>query len=273
MPIFAAAEIAPLLRGDYPPEFADKCWGSGENTWSRPCAVRSLVANSGLGVLGVNLTLLAPGAWSALRHWHVHKDDDELILPLSPLTLVTNAGESAVGPGTVCAFKGGVPDAHHFKNTASEPAVLLEIGVVGAALARVQVDATSPVARYPDDDMEVIPGVDGPTWRRPSDGGMYSRGHTTPIQPAHHTRPDQVALPEEWASALNLPELLQVADFDEKTGLTKEGIFSDRVTFRMDEVSAGSPISSCKSIVGWTIHALSDVLVLMQRIMLADRPA
>ena len=223
------------------------CWGSGGSpTWERPCTVRSLAAEGQLGVLGVNLTLLAPGGWSALRHWHVHQDDDELILPLSPLTLVTDAGETSVGPGDVCAFKGGAPDAHHFINSGSEPGVLLEVGVAGASLARADGDVATPAARYPDNDMEVIPGDDGPTWRRPSDGGEYPRGHTPPIPPGRYTTPEQVALPAEWASSLHLPELLQVAEFDEAAPLTAVGEMAGRVTFRMGDVAAGSPVSGCE---------------------------
>ncbi|MEM8611510.1 MAG: cupin domain-containing protein [Cyanobacteria bacterium P01_H01_bin.105] len=97
---------------------------------------------AGLTNFGVNLTTLAPGAQSALRHWHSRQD--EFIYVISgELTLVTDTGETLLVPGMMAGFPAGVTDGHHLINQSGAIATYLEIG-----------DRTpNDRADYPDDDL------------------------------------------------------------------------------------------------------------------------
>jgi uncharacterized cupin superfamily protein len=110
---------------------------------------RALGAVFGLGNFGVNQTVLAPGARSALRHAHAKQDEFVYVLEGNP-TLVTGAGETPLAPGMCAGFKAGSGDAHHLINRADTNAVYLEIG-----------DRTpGDEVVYPDDDL-VAQYVDG----------------------------------------------------------------------------------------------------------------
>ena len=106
----------------------------------------------GLTNFGVNLTRLAPGAISALRHAHTKQDEFVYILEGAPI-LVTEAGRTWLEPGMCAGFKAGTGDAHHLVNETAEDVVYLEIG------DRTPGDGAS----YPDDDLAVVI-VDG-KWR------------------------------------------------------------------------------------------------------------
>ena len=106
----------------------------------------------GLKNFGVNLTRLAPGGSSALRHAHTKQDEFVYILEGRP-TLVTDAGRTALNAGMCAGFKAGTGDAHHLVNEMGEDVVYLEIG------DRTPGDS----ALYPDDDL-VAAFVDG-RWR------------------------------------------------------------------------------------------------------------
>ena len=106
----------------------------------------------GLRSFGVNLTRLAPGGESALRHAHVRQDEFVYVLEGRP-TLVTDAGRTALQPGQCAGFRGGSGDAHHLVNETDEDVVYLEVG------DRLPGDG----ATYPDDDI-VAEAVDG-KWR------------------------------------------------------------------------------------------------------------
>jgi uncharacterized cupin superfamily protein len=104
---------------------------------------RALGDAFGLENFGVNLVHLPPGAWSSQRHWHSH--EDELVYVLEgELTLVTDAGEQVLTPGTCAGFPAGRPDGHHLINRNDRMAIYLEIG------DRSDDDR----AEYPDIDMK-----------------------------------------------------------------------------------------------------------------------
>ncbi len=106
----------------------------------------------GLTNFGVNLTRLAPGAESALRHAHMKQDEFVYILEGRP-TLVTDAGRTPLKAGMCAGFRAGTGDAHHLVNETDADVVYLEIG-----------DRTpGESATYPDDDLAVVM-VDG-KWR------------------------------------------------------------------------------------------------------------
>jgi uncharacterized cupin superfamily protein len=110
---------------------------------------------------GVNLTRLAPGSESALRHSHEKQDEFVYILEGTP-TLVTNAGEQELKPGMCGGFRAGTGDAHHLVNHSSSEVLYLEIGdrTPGESVA------------YPDDDLKLDLAEGG--WRvSKKDGSAY----------------------------------------------------------------------------------------------------
>ena len=95
-------------------------------------AKRSLTAALGLTQFGVNVTELAPGAASALRHWHSHEDEFVYVLEGEP-TLVTNEGEQQLKPGQCAGFPGGAANGHQLVNRTSKLVRFLEVGTRSAA--------------------------------------------------------------------------------------------------------------------------------------------
>jgi len=107
----------------------------------------------GLANFGVNLTRLAPGAESSVRHAHAKQDEFVYILEGHP-TLVTDAGATELSPGMCAGFKAGSGDAHHLVNRTKQDVLYLEIG------DRTRGDS----ATYPDDDLQVVQDAQG-NWR------------------------------------------------------------------------------------------------------------
>jgi uncharacterized cupin superfamily protein len=140
-----ASEAPPRARATgYPEPFAARVKGREK---------RPLGDLFGLQNFGVNLTRLAPGAHSSLRHTHTKQDEFVYILEGRP-TLVTNAGEAQLEPGMCAGFKAGNGDAHHLQNRTQSDVLYLEVG------DRTAGDA----ATYPDDDLQAVLGTDG-KWR------------------------------------------------------------------------------------------------------------
>lgn len=144
----AAAVVASAVpprapKSAYPEVFAARVAGRER---------RPLGDHFALTSFGVNLTRLAPGAMSALRHAHSQQDEFFYILE-GTATLITDAGETLVGPGMCGGFKAGSGDAHHLVNRSDGYVVYLEIG------NRTAGDS----ADYPDDDLEVVAAGGG--WR------------------------------------------------------------------------------------------------------------
>lgn len=81
----------------------------------------------GLTNFGVNLTTLAPGAASSIRHAHSLQDEFIFIVSGMP-TLVTDEGRTVLSPGMCAGFKAGSGNAHQLLNESTEPVVLLEVG-------------------------------------------------------------------------------------------------------------------------------------------------
>lgn len=124
-------------------------------------AKRPLGELFGLANFGVNLTRLAPGGISSLRHAHAKQDEFVYVLEGDP-TLVTDAGETPLAPGMCAGFRAGTGDAHHLVNRTTRDVVYLEIGDRSAG----------DLVTYPDDDLQAQLGPDG-KWR-------YSRKDGTP---------------------------------------------------------------------------------------------
>ena len=94
---------------------------------------RALGAVFGLGNFGVNLTRLAPGAISALRHAHAAQDEFIYVLAGCP-TLVTDAGETLLEPGMCAGFAAGSGNAHHLINRGVVDVLYLEVDDLAAEL-------------------------------------------------------------------------------------------------------------------------------------------
>src|SRR5512138_2502543 len=69
----------------------------------------------GLQHFGVNLTRLAPGAVSALRHAHTRQDEFIYILEGHP-TLHTDEGRTPLSPGMCAGFAHGTGNGHRLVN-------------------------------------------------------------------------------------------------------------------------------------------------------------
>ncbi|NEQ49055.1 MAG: cupin domain-containing protein [Leptolyngbya sp. SIO3F4] len=124
---------------------------------------RQRVGNAiGLTNFGVNLTKLAPGAQSALRHWHTHQDEFIYIIS-GELILVTDAGETLLIPGMMAGFPAGVSNGHHLINRTNTISTYLEIG-----------DRTSgDRAEYPEHDLLALPKIEGGHYFVHQDGQPY----------------------------------------------------------------------------------------------------
>ena len=144
-PIAITAADAPARSrpSNYPEPFASRMSGRTK---------RPLGDLFGLTNFGVNLTRLAPGAQSALRHAHSKQDEFVYVLSGSP-TLVTDEGRTQLQPGMCAGFKAGTGNGHHLINETAEDVLYLEVG------DRTPGDEGS----YPDDDLKAQM-VDG-RWR------------------------------------------------------------------------------------------------------------
>lgn len=132
-----AADAPPRIRpSNYPEPFASRMQGREK---------RPLGDLFGLTHFGVNLTRLAPGAASALRHAHTLQDEFIYVLQGRP-TLHTDEGLTPLAPGMCAGFKAGTGNGHRLVNASDEEVVYLEVG-----------DRTpGDEGRYPDDDLQAL---------------------------------------------------------------------------------------------------------------------
>ncbi len=149
-----AADVPPSARRTgYPAPLSERVAGRDKRPLGDPF---------GLTNFGVNVTRLAPGSASALRHAHTRQDEFVYILEGHPV-LRTAAGETPLAPGMCAGFRAGTGDAHHLVNTGPGDVVYLEIG------DRVPGDEVE----YPDDDLALVRLADGKREYRHKDGSAY----------------------------------------------------------------------------------------------------
>jgi uncharacterized cupin superfamily protein len=122
-----------------------------------PRARRRLGDAAGLTKIGINLTTLAPGRESSMRHWHTHEDEFVFVLE-GDLVLRTDAGEQALTAGMCAGFPAGSRDGHQLVNRGTRPAVYLEISNRDA----------QDVAAYSDPEVDLV-------WNAPHARGKYTR--------------------------------------------------------------------------------------------------
>jgi uncharacterized cupin superfamily protein len=98
----------------------------------------------GLTQFGVNIVILAPGAKSSMRHWHLHEDEFVMVTQ-GACTLMQDAGPVVMQAGDCAAFPAGVPDGHCFVNHTDTEARFLVVGT----------KAKTEVGTYSDIDLQV----------------------------------------------------------------------------------------------------------------------
>jgi len=130
-----------------------------------PREKRALGDPLGLTKIGINLTTLAPGTESSMRHWHTL--EEEFIFMLSgEVVLRTDAGEQVLTAGMCAGFPasadGKSGDGHQLVNRSGAPAVYLEIS------NREKGDQ----ATYPDVDLH-FHGVDANPMFTRKDGSRF----------------------------------------------------------------------------------------------------
>ena len=137
-PIAVIAADVPVRRKPsiYPEPFASRMAGREK---------RPLGDLFGLANFGVNLTRLAPGAVSSLRHAHTKQDEFIYILQGRP-TLHTDEGRTQLAAGMCAGFKANTGNGHCLQNETTEEVVYLEVG-----------DRTpGDEGTYPDDDLRAM---------------------------------------------------------------------------------------------------------------------
>jgi uncharacterized cupin superfamily protein len=136
----------------YPEPFASRMAGREK---------RVLGDRFGLTNFGVNLTKLAPGGSSALRHAHSRQDEFIYIVSGRPI-LHTDEGKTQLEPGMCAGFKAGTRNGHRLLNESTEDVIYLEVG-----------DRTAgDVVFYPDDDLKAE-FIDGAWCFSHKDGSTY----------------------------------------------------------------------------------------------------
>ena len=129
---WVAAEAAARATSSYPDPFAARVSGRVK---------RQLGDLFGISSFGVNLTTLAPGSQSSLKHRHFVQDEFVYIVS-GELLLAHDDGQTLLTHGMCAGFPHG-GTAHHLINRSDTPATYLEIGDRQAG----------DHAEYPDDDL------------------------------------------------------------------------------------------------------------------------
>jgi uncharacterized cupin superfamily protein len=141
--------VTPQTSSDYPEPYRSRVV---------PRERRRIGDALGLTKIGVNLTTLAPGKESSMRHWHTHEDEFIYIVE-GEVVLRTDAGEQALSAGMCAGFAAGAANGHQLINRSGAPAVYLEIS------NRVQPGDTT---YYSDADVDLV-------WNGPLARGRFAR--------------------------------------------------------------------------------------------------
>lgn len=152
-PIAAKSIPADSTRSLYPEPFASLMEGRSK---------RKLGNYFGLVNFGVNLTELAPGALSALKHHHVTQDEFIYILQ-GAATLIYGSERFEMNPGDCFGFPKNSGIASQLRNDSDERVIYLEIGD----------RSPNDHVAYPDDDLQARCGDDGVWWFYHNDGTPY----------------------------------------------------------------------------------------------------
>ncbi len=125
---------------------------------------RALGDALGLTRIGVNLTTLAPGKESSMRHWHT--TEDELVYVVEgEVVLITDDGDQLLTAGMCAGFAAGATLGHQLVNRSDRPTRYLEISNRDPDDAGIYTD--------PDVDMDYRKGADGAAQFTHRDGRPY----------------------------------------------------------------------------------------------------
>ncbi len=105
----------------------------------------------GLQNFGVNLTQLAPGSASSLRHAHLRQDEFVYVIAGTP-TLLCAEWAQVLAPGMCVGFRAGTGQPHCLRNESASDVVILEVGDRSAG----------DVATYADHDLRAT--SEGAVW-------------------------------------------------------------------------------------------------------------
>ena len=106
-----------VSRCGYPEPYKSRCM---------PREKRALGDACGLTKIGINLTTLAPGKESSMRHWHTHEDEFVYVLE-GEVVLVTDGGEEVLTAGMCAGFPAGERVGHQLVNRSDQPVRYLEV--------------------------------------------------------------------------------------------------------------------------------------------------
>ncbi len=118
LPALDPSQIELRTKSAYPPPY-DKV--------TKGRVKRPLTDALGLTQFGVNITEIAPGSASSLRHWHTHEDEFIYVISGNP-TLSTSEGDQQLSPGMTAGFPAGKENGHRLVNNTGETVVVLEVG-------------------------------------------------------------------------------------------------------------------------------------------------
>ena len=153
LPALDPSTLTPRTTSGYPEPFRARVL---------PREKRALGEALGLKAFGVNLTTLAPGKESSMRHHHTHEEEFVFVLE-GELVLVSDAGEQRLTPGMCAGFPAGSGDGHQLVNRSSAPATYLEVGSRHA----------DDRAEYSDVDLAYRKAPDGRALYTHKDGTPY----------------------------------------------------------------------------------------------------
>lgn len=154
LPALDPATVPEVRSCGYPEPFLSRVGDRAKQKLGDAC---------GLTKMGVNLVTLAPGAQSALRHWHTLEDEFVYVIS-GEVVLVTNDGEQTLTAGMCAGYPAGARDGHQFINRSGAPVRYLEIGN--------RIDGDN--AFYPDDDLLWVE-IDGEVHAAHRDMAIYPR--------------------------------------------------------------------------------------------------
>ena len=143
-PVRASEIPAQQKKSNYPEPF---------NAMMTGRVKRKLGDHFGLQNFGVNLTELAPGAMSALKHRHSRQDEWIYIIS-GTLTMLCGNESHTMVPGECMGFRAGEEEAHQLVNESDQPVLYLEVGD----------RELNDEVEYPDHDL-AGEGLDDGTWR------------------------------------------------------------------------------------------------------------
>ena len=156
MPVIDPSQIDPVRGSALPVGLREAM--EGRTQWSVGEA-------GGLSQFGANLVELAPGAASALRHWHEQQDEFAVVISGRP-SLMDDRGEHPLNPGDMLAFPAGDPNGHHIVNRSDTPARFVVVGT----------NTPTETGHYPDHDL--IIDIDGTGYRLSRTDGTPVEGET-----------------------------------------------------------------------------------------------